>query len=402
MKVRKKRMKSLIIFLFAILGLLIILIVTSALIYSPTYMYRIITNIDSSISDYKIFPNRVIDKGGVPYSYAYSLNNTLSKLPITYAHDGHSKESTLSDLIEQTDTTSFIILQDDKIVYEQYANGYNKDSINTSFSMVKSIDSLLIGKAIEDGYIKSEDQSIAEYIDEFKGTPLEHITIRELLLMRSDIVYDEGLLWFGDDSLTYWMPDLRKLALSHREQAQHYNGNFHYNNYHPLLLGIILERSTGMSVSTYFEQQIWQKIGAQHEASWSLDSESSGFEKMESGLNFRSLDFIKIGSMMLHNGNWNGEEIINQDWIAKSTVSNFPINSNDYVGSFLEDKNIGYQYMWYTLPDEASENNYFAWGKYGQVLYISPSRNIVILRTGKSDGDVDVWPELINSIACEI
>lgn len=74
----------------------------------------------------------------------------------------------------------------------------------------------------------------------------------------SEIIYEEdGFLWFGDDSLTYWHDDLRKLALEQISLTDKRQGKFHYNNYHPLLLGIILERSTGMSVSKFFEQEIW-------------------------------------------------------------------------------------------------------------------------------------------------
>ena len=402
MKIKRNVFKVIISSVAVILGLCIVLIAVSALMYSPTYMYRIITNMDSSITDYKIFPERVIAKEGQTYSYDHALNDALSELQVTYATNGNTEVQSLSDFIKKTDTTSFIIIRDDKIVYEQYANGYSGYSKNTSFSMAKSIDSLLIGKAIEDGYIKDENQSIADYIGEFRGTTLEHITIKDLLLMRSDICYSEGPLWFGDDAFTYWMPDLRKLALEHREQTDQYGGKFHYNNYHPLLLGIILERSTSMSASAYFEKQIWKKIGAEYEASWSLDSDASGFEKMESGLNFRSIDFIKIGSMLLHNGQWNGQEIINKEWIIKSTLSDFPIEQDEYAHSFLENKNIGYKYMWYSTPSKTKALAYFAWGKYGQVLYISPSSNVVILRTGKTDGHVDVWPEVINTIAGEI
>ena len=402
MKTKRKAFKVIISSVAVVLGLFIVLIAVSAILYSPTYMYRVLANGDSKITDYKIFPERVIAKEGQTYTYQYALDDTLPDLQISYASDGKVKVQSLSDFIESTDTTSFIIIKDDKIIYEQYSNGYGRDSINTSFSMAKSIDSLLIGKAIEDGYIEDENQSIADYITEFKGTPLERITIRDLLLMRSDIAYKEGPLWFGDDAFTYWMPDLRRIALEYTELTDQYGGDFHYNNYHPLLLGLILERSTGMSVSAYFEKQIWGKIGAEYDASWSLDSEASGFEKMESGLNFRSIDFIKIGSMLLHNGQWNGQEIINSSWIETSTLADFPIDEEEYAQSFLAGQNIGYQYMWYSIPSKTAVPDYFAWGKYGQVLYISPSNDVVILRTGKTEGHVDVWPAVIHAIADKV
>lgn len=165
-----------------------------------------------------------------------------------------------------------------------------------------------------------------------------------------------------------------------------------------MFLGIILERSTGVTVSTYFEQKIWAKIGAEYAASWSLDSEKSHFEKMESGINFYATDFMKIGSMVLHNGFWNGTQIINKDWLDHSTLYEFPIKADEYENSFLEGKNIGYQYSWYSTPSNLSSYDRFAWGKSDQILYISPIHDLVLLRTGKTDGGISNWIDVIKEI----
>lgn len=383
------------------MSLIVIFLIVSSIITSPVFIFRLLTHFDSSIEDSAFFPSTTIAKSEKVYNYDFNINSDLSNLEINYKTASNKDDvKTLSDFVTSTDSTSFIIVKDDQLIYEQYANGYQRDSINTTFSMAKSIVSLLIGKAIEDGYIKSEDQSIADYISEFKGTNMEHITIKDVLSMRSDIAYEEtGFLWFRDDAYTYWMPDLRKLALGHTSLTDKYKGRMHYNNYHPLLLGIILERSTGTSVSDYFEKSIWQKIGSEYDASWSLDSEKTQFEKMESGINFRSIDFIKIGSMLLHDGYWNGERIINKDWISKSTLSDFPIDENEYIDTFIENKNIGYKYMWYSKPSGSGAIDYMAWGKYNQMLYISPSNNTVILRTGISDGNVLDFSDVMEYIA---
>lgn len=367
--------------------------------YSPTYLGRVLTHWDSSVADYSLFPERTIAKSEKPYIYAKNINSALGDMCVEYS----GMQKTLNEFVSNTDTTSFIIVKNDRIIYEQYANGYSESSTNTSFSMAKSVVSLLIGKAIEKGYIKSVQEPISNYIEEFSDKDIGKITIEELLLMRSNIVYDEDkFLWFGDDSLTYWFDDLRDLALSHTDLTDEYNGKFHYNNYHPLLLGIILERSTGVTVSRFFEREIWQKIGAEHDASWSLDSEASGFEKMESGINFRAIDFVKIGSMVLHGGYFNGTQIISGDWLDISTLSDTPINDDEYSNSFLSGKNIGYKYMWYYTPSETSGHDIVAWGKSDQILYISPKNDTVILRTGKSDGGVSNRIEILKSIATSV
>lgn len=356
-----------------ILAFLILCIVTMCM-FPPAYLGRVLIHWDSKVTDYEIFPERVISKGESPYTYEKSLDPSLGKMSIT--------NYTLENFVKRTDTTSLIIIRNDKIVYEQYGKGYNNDSVYTSFSMAKSVVSLMIGKAIENGNIKGVEEPVKNYIPEFADKEIGNTTIKELLLMRSGIVYDEDkFLWFGDDSLTYWHPDLRTLALSHTQTTESYGGKFHYNNYHPLLLGIVLERATGVSVSEFFSREIWSKIGAEHNATWSLDSDETGFEKMESGINFRPYDFLKIGSTVLHGGFWNGNQIINSDWLTQSTACEI---TDEYAGTFLENADTGYKYMWYNT----AEGDIVAWGKSDQMLFISPSTQTVILRTGKSDGGV--------------
>jgi len=383
----------------AILLAFLILCVVTMSMYSATYLGRVLTHWDSSITDYKVFPERTIAKSAHPFSYVKRIDSALGGVTVNHAN----KKKPLHDFVESTDTTSFVIVQNDQIVYEQYASAHDADSVETSFSMAKSVVSILVGKAVEDGYIDSVTQPISDYLTEFKGLEIGKTTIEDLLLMRSRIVYDEDkFLWFGDDSLTYWHTDLRKLALNHTQLTDAYGGKFHYNNYHPLLLGMILERSTGVSVSQYFEREIWQKIGAEHDASWSLDSAESGFEKMESGINFHSVDFIKIGSMVLHNGYFNGTQIINGDWLAAFTLCEFPLHGDDYQGTFLADKNIGYKYMWYSTPSAQGGYDIVAWGKSDQILYISPANNTVVLRTGRTDGGVSNWVEVIKQLLTDI
>ncbi len=374
--------------ILALLLAFFILCVATLCLYPPAFLGRVLTHWDSSVTDYRIFPERIIKAAEKPYIYAKNIDPALAETAVG--------QKNLREFTKSTDTTSFLIVKNDVIVYEQYENGYTGTSVNTSFSMAKSVVSLLVGKAIEDGYLKSVTQPISDYLAEWKNTEIGRTTIEELLLMRSNIAYDEGFLWFGDDSLTYWHPNLRELALSHTKLTE--NSAFHYNNYHPLLLGMVLERSTGMSVSEYFEREIWQKIGAEFPASWSLDSEGSGFEKMESGINFRAVDFLKLGSMVLHDGYWNGAQIINKEWLHASTLCELPIETGEYENSFLAGRNIGYQYMWYCT----SEHDLIAWGKSDQILYISPAHDTVILRTGFTDGGVSDWVETLKSLTEKI
>ena len=385
----------------AVLFFVILCFVTMGMV-NPEYLGRVLTHFDSDVNDIYYFPSREILASENPYRYQYAIDNELSEMQVEY-YNGKMTSSTLDAFVKSTASMSFIIVKNDKVVYEKYNDKYSAESFNTSFSMSKSVVSMLVGKAIEDGYIKAVNQPISDYISEFKDLDIGKVTIEQLLLMHSNIDYEEDkFLWFGDDSLTYWHPDLRKLALEHTNLTGRYNGKFHYNNYHPLLLGIILERCTGASVSEYFEKSIWHPIGAEYAASWSLDSNKSAFEKMESGINFRAIDFIKIGSMVLHGGNWNGRSILGAEWLSQSTLCEYPIDGSEYTGTFLENRNIGYKYMWYCYPCGKSNYDVIAWGKSDQILYVSPANNVVILRTGEGDGGVQDWVETMSRIAAAV
>lgn len=394
-----KALKAIFITLGCLVGAFVVLLIVSAILYSPEYVIRVIGNGESKITDYQIFPSKVIVKSTTPYKYEYNPDDSIGSLEVTYAFKGKPKTSPLDKLAAGNGTTSLIVIHQDKVVNETYFNGYNKDSIETSFSSVKSLDSLMIGMAIEDGFIQSEDQPISDFIPEFKDTEFGKITIKQLLMMRSNIRYEEGLAWFTDDAKTYYMPDLRDLALHHMSIDEKYSGQFHYNNYHPLLLGIILERSTKMSVSDYFQKKIWDKIGAESDASWSLDSPATRFEKMESGLNFKSIDYAKIGSMLLHHGFWNGQHVVDQDWLDRSLIAPQPLAPADIDTDFIKNKNVGYQYMWYSTANAKDGHDFYSAGKYGQYIYVSPENDTVIVRTGKSEGQVDWWPDVLKQIA---
>lgn len=388
--------------LFAVLtlaGLLFSTLVLSVAVYSPAYMVRILRNGESKITDYHLFPEREIAKGEHVFMYQQNPDDALPLSEIRYSSGGEERTAPLEQLLTQNGTTSFLVIKDDVLVYEAYFNGYARDSIETSFSSVKSLDSLLIGLAIKDGAINSVQDRISTYLPEFNDTPFANITIEQLLLMRSPIDYREGLAWFSDDAKTYYAPDLRDLALNGMRIDPSYTGQFHYNNYHPLLLGIILERATGMHVADYFRWKIWSRIGAEFDASWSLDSNESGFEKMESGLNFRSIDYAKIGSMLLHNGAWNGEQIVPAQWLKASVIAPEPLSEEDLADWSLSGISLGYRYMWYSTENAQGGQDFFSAGKYGQYIYVSPENEVVIVRTGYDVGEVDWWPDVLAQIA---
>lgn len=228
----------------------------------------------------------------------------------------------------------------------------------------KSFTSALIGVAISEGYIHSVNDPITDYLPELakRDPAFANITIRNLLMMSSGIKYVEVPFFHGDNAKIYYYPDLRYLALEDTHIVVSPGEYFLYNNYNPLLLGMIIERATGSSVANYLQEKIWKPIGMEYPGSWSLDE--AGFEKMESGINARAIDFAKFGRLFLHNGDWNGTQIVPAEWIAESTQADTPVDyANYYDDDFIFANGRGYyKYMWWGIQRDAQNYDFMALG----------------------------------------
>ena len=384
------------------LGVLFLAYLTALSLYqSPEYARRLVMYGQSDINDYLIFPERAVENGD-SVSILEKGDGTIPQ-SISWYNPIAQKErvENLVELFELTDTNAFIVLRDDKILYEGYFNGTAPDSIHTSFSAAKSFVSALIGAAIADGSIASVDDPVVKYIPEIAGRGLDSMTIRDLLLMNSGIRYEynRDLPFyrhpFGDDSLTYYSPDLRKTALRVEADGTLNDKQFHYNNYHLLLEGLILERVTGMTVSEYTQEKLWKPMGAEYPASWSLDSEDSGFEKMESGINARAMDYARFGSIFLHDGFWNGVQILPAEWVQEATAPLKP-DARDYGPA--EEIGFYYKYHWNGLENADGTYDYYAEGHFGQYVYIAARKDVVIVRLGDETDYPIYWPLVFQSL----
>jgi CubicO group peptidase (beta-lactamase class C family) len=314
-----------------------------------------------------------------PSTYA-SITYTTDKGPTTVSFD---------EFLSNTGTRALLVLRDDALVVERYANGSSHMAIQTSFSMAKSFDSTMIGIAIDQGAIGSVDDPVVGYLPELSGRGMEGVTLRHLLGMDSGLRYAGagagGMPW-QDDARTYYDPDLRALAFS-VSPAEPPATRWVYNNYHPLLLGLVLERATGRRVAEYLSEKIWQPLGMEAPASWSLDSRHGGFEKMESGINARAIDFARFGRLMLNRGVAQGRQIVPVDWVDVSTKPNAPELKPDYG------------LMWWLDPERPGR--FYAWGNLGQFIYVAPDRDAVVVRSGQSYGGLDPleWRALLRDLA---
>ena len=224
-------------------------LVALVLTRSPEYIYRSYVWGDSDIYDYEKFPSRPIQNAAPAFHF-----KEASPAEAFVPPEGFGV------MLEASGTTGFLILRDDTLLYEGYFDGFERDSWFTSFSVAKSFDSALIGIALSEGLIGSIEDPVVSYIPELAGRGLDRLTMRNLLKMDCGVRYRELdlldlLAMQADDSKTYSMPDLRALALTIRPSGEPLGSCFLYNNYHPILEGMILERVTGCS--TFPPPGIW-------------------------------------------------------------------------------------------------------------------------------------------------
>jgi CubicO group peptidase (beta-lactamase class C family) len=342
------------------------------------------------ITDYRIFPAREIQNSPPLFNFAPSgedgtINTLLDKTLLSVLPGTGSRS--IDQFLEANGTTAFLIVHHDQLVTESYYNGYSRASICSSFSTVKSFVSALIGIALNEGLIHGLDDPVTQYLSELPNAQFAGITIRHLVSMSSGLSYRQGSFFpWSDDPRVYYSTNLRELA-RHAKRLEQPGARFNYNNYNLLLLGMLLERMTGDSVSNYLQEKIWKPLGMEFPASWSLDSLNSGMEKMESGLNARAIDYARFARLYLHKGDWNGRQILPEHWVVESTT----------VAPGAKWSN--YKYLWW-IP-RSGHNRYMAVGNLGQFIYIAPDRDCIILRFGR--GKPKDWRKayvaLFNAIA---
>ncbi len=360
-----------------------------------SYMGRWVIWNKSRITDYMRFPDYSFNASSDPFYFQSHDHVSYSFFDTLLVSEKKNKKRPLHQVLENSQTTAFLIIRNDTILYEKYLSGYVRNSINTSFSTAKSITSILVGTAINDGFITSVNDKVTDYLPELLQIDSNYsdLTLSHLLDMRSGIQFRDHDLPWGDKPKAYYYPRLREKVLSLPLITQP-GETFKYNSYNPIILGLIIEQTTGLSPARYFEEKIWNHLGMEYDGSWSMDSEDSKTIKMESGLNLRAIDFAKFGKLILNDGKWNGLQIVSEQWIR----SCFTIKPEHNVTDFGEE--IYYKNFWW-LYSKDKQNPYIisGWGHLGQYLYVFPDKQLIIVRMGKKTGNVTSWGKIFKEIA---
>ncbi len=359
---------------------LILLLVACSLTLSACKVGRYIFYNFADINDHKKFPAREIARANTSFQFHTAKK---PRTPKNFTVNG--TEVSFDDYLEDNKTVAFLIIQDDSIHYEKYWRGYEEASIVPSFSVAKSVVSILVGCAIEDGLIPSVNVPITQYIPELKDQGFEKVTLEHVLQMTSGLDYNESYSNpFGDAATFYYGRDLRK-AVFDMELETKPGTRFRYQSGNPQMLGLVLDRVLGeKTVSQYLQEKIWKPLEMEYDASWSLDKKKNGLEKTFCCINARARDYAKIGRLYLNDGAYQGQQIVPKDWVAQSTKVD-TTNGSAW----------NYQYQWW-LPTR--NGDFSAEGILGQYIYVNPEKNLIIVRLGKNWGKAP-WKKVFTSLA---
>jgi CubicO group peptidase (beta-lactamase class C family) len=326
---------------------------------------------DSSFDDSGRFPVRTFRASPNPVTFGGVAGPPLDGF--TVVQTGEAMES----FLEKTDSTAFIVLHGDNLLYEAYFNGSNREATQTSFSVAKSFTATLVGIALREGFISSLDDPLTDYLPELseRDPRFGDITLRHMITMSSGLGFREGSAPWDDPANTSYGTDLRTAALTTTEIEKAPGREFHYNDWNLILMGVVLERTTGMSLSTYMETRLWQPMGAEADGSWSLDSEISGYEKVFVGINGRAIDFAKLGWLYMNDGRNGSHHVISDGFVDEATRVDTTTDPAPH-----------YQYYWWIDEDR---NSYYAQGDHCQYIYVAPTSELVLVRHGLTCGDTD-------------
>ena len=356
----------------------------------------------SAITDHRHFDEMTLQRA--------ALGSPLPAAPVALRWPAGLDTAAAESDIAQRGTVALLVLRRGQRVYERYFNGYDANSITTSFSIAKSVVSVLLGIAIDDGRISGVDEPITRTLPELlaQDAAFGRITLRHLLLMRSGIRFDEGYgSPFSEAARFYLSPDL-KAEVSRLRVESAPGQALAYKSGDTQLLAMAIERAVGQPLAVYAQQKLWQPLGAAHDASWSLDSQAGGVARAFCCLNARAVDFLRFGQMVLGEGQIDGRRIVSAQWLRDSTAAaaDLPGASADARRNVEGSGQPGaafYAWQWRrrSLPAGGGPLQpgamVYAQGLYGQILLIDPDSQTVVLRLGQRTGDRH-WPGWVDAL----
>ncbi len=372
-----KSSKNILVLKKVLFFLLAFFLVATFLLLLPSnyYIHKALIHQMPKINQYTIFENRIV-KANNPHPWEFASDVDNKQIAPEYAPD-----------FDKYETVAFVVVQHKKILLEQYWDNYSEQSLSNSFSMSKSIISLLVGCAIHEGKIKSVDQPVSDFLPQWTSFDGKVLTIKDLLTMSAGVEWNEQhSSLFSKTTEAYYGKDLWTLTLTQKLEEKS-GVRFNYQSGVSQLLAFILQKATGKSISEYASEKLWTPIQAEEDALWSLDK-NEGMEKAYCCFNTNARDFARLGQLVLNKGAWNGAALvdstyINQATTAASYLQYIPKTIENAGGSVKSRPCNFYGYQFWIANYKGLKIPYMR-GILGQYIFIIPELDAVIVRLGKN------------------
>ena len=330
----------------------------------------------------KYFLSKSLSKSEQPFIFPSKRN---MELPGEFRHSTDYYNT--AEFLDSSYTQGLLVLKNDTIVYEDYWRGQKPNTAHISWSVAKSYISLLFGIAIQEGYLEDLYLNVDHYLPELKGSGYEGVKIKDVLEMSSGVKFDETYSnpnsdisrWFGT-FIQGKSQDSFAATLVNERKPGTYNQYVSINTH---VLGMILVRVTGKSITDYMQEKIWTPLGCEFDGYWLSDKE--GMEMALGGLNATLRDYAKLGQLYLHKGKWGEMQVISSRWVDESTIPAEEHLKPDSKNS--SSQGIGYGYQWW-IP-EGDDGEILAIGVFNQYIYINPTTHTVIVKNSANENYYD-------------
>ncbi len=356
-----------------------------SLAIGPVAVWRVLTHGTTTVWDHLEYPGREFGPSSHPTPWP------AGRLPSPPAVAVGSGTVDLERLLADTGSLSLVVIADGKLAYEWNAPGHGAEEASMIFSVTKSVLSLLVGAAVDDGIITSVDDRVTDYVPEMAAAGFGSVTIEDLLRMDTNLAYVEGDNPFGLHVQFNYTSHLEDdiVGLGLEDEA---DDVFRYKSGDNALLGLVLHRALGEeTVTHYFRRRLWDPIGAESRGVWSTDR-VGGLERTWCCLAVTARDLARLGQLVLQDGSWSDTQVISPRWLTASFVPGY--GPDRWPPDYRESPLQSYGYQWW-LTDQGAR---VGLGKNGQYLYVDPTRNVVIVRLGETRGDVS-WLRVIEQLA---
>jgi CubicO group peptidase (beta-lactamase class C family) len=323
-------------------------------------------HVTAFIDDYPYFENDTIKKG-----------TQTDVWPLDQSYNSVGPTKRLTNTHNEFGSVAYLIIKNDSIWYEWYADGYGKNSKTNSFSMAKSITSSLMAKAIMDGYLEGLDQPISDFYPQYKNAKT---TVGDLASMASGLDWVEHYTSpFSITARANYDDDLAETILNQKVRKEP-GKEFEYLSGSTQLLGMIIQKATNKPLAGYLSESFWKPLGASQNALWQLDDEDNRLAKAFCCISSNARDFARFGKLYKNHGRWNGTQILDSTYVAKATQSRF----------------IGQPYGYgFWISDYLGKHIFAMRGILGQYVITIPEDNLIVVRLGhhRSPNVVNSFPE---------